>query len=337
MSLSPLLSLLRAHDPRAFLQITGDWKSMLRMHFLHAAISSGLLEALDRPRSWEDLVHELEVERPQLLDALLQLGVSLGELDHNSEGYSLRGSRARALRKEKNDALAALVEANVTYYNSVFQGFSQRMRGGELAEGVGAIGPLVARVSMIAEPYLQHFLGTAVKGKGRLRVLDVGCGSGLHLRRALEMNPALTCVGLELDPEVVRQARDNILRWGQAERIRVEEGDVRSLPPGAGGPFDLVLLFSVIYYFGGEERAAVLRGIRGNLAPGGVLALATSCQGEGCDLFSANLNLATSSMEGLTPLPEGAEMESQLRAAGFTDIRRARLIPKTTYFGFLAS
>jgi SAM-dependent methyltransferase len=337
MALSPLVSVLRAHDPRAFFQITSDWKSMLRMHFLHAAISSGLLEALDRPRNREDLLHELEVERPALLDALLQLGVSLGELNQGSEGYRLKGSRVRALRKEKNDALAALVQANVTYYNSVFQGFSQRMRGGELAEGVGAIGPLVARVSKIAEPYLQHFLGTAVKGKGPLRVLDVGCGSGLHLRRALEMNPALTCVGLELDPEVVRQARENILRWGHSERIRIEEGDVRSLPPGAKGPFDLVLLFSVIYYFGEEERAAVLREVRDNLALGGVLSLATSCRGEGCDLFSANLNLATSSMAGLTPLPEVGEMENQLRTAGFTDVRRTRLIPKTTYFGFLAS
>ncbi|NNM04571.1 MAG: methyltransferase domain-containing protein, partial [Gemmatimonadetes bacterium] len=308
-----------------------------RMHFLHAALTSGLLESLDGPRTRAELLSDLDVKRPELLDALLELGVSLGELGRDGGGYRLKGGRARALRKEKNDALSAMVQANVTYYNSVFQGFDRRLKGGGLDEGLGAIGPLVARVSKIADPYVEHFLSGIVRGKGPLRVLDVGCGSGSHLRRAVEVNPEVTAIGLDSDPEVVRKARENVALWGLEGRVHLEEGDVRSLPADAKGPFDLVLVFSVIYYFGEDEREDVLRKIRDSLAPEGRVALVTSCRGEGADLFSANLNLATSSMAGLTPLPEVTEMENQLRAAGFAEVRRSRLIPRTTYFGFLAS
>jgi SAM-dependent methyltransferase len=337
MGFSRFLTVLRAQDPGVFLQITGDWKSLLRMHFLHAAMDSGLLESLDRQKTREELLSDLNVRRPELLDALLELGVSLGELGRDGGRYRLKGSRARALRKEKNDAMAAMVQANVTYYNSVFQGFGERLKGGGLDEGVGAFGPLVARVSKIADPYVEHFLSGIVRGKGALRVLDLGCGSGSHLRRVVEVNPDVTGIGLDSDSDVVKQAKMNVAGWGLEESIEVMEGDLRSLPPHAKGPFDLILVVSVIYYFSGHERAEILEKLRESLAPGGRVALVTSCRGEGSDLFSANLNLATSSMAGLTPLPEVTEMEDQLRGAGFAEVRRTRLIPRTTYFGFLAS
>jgi SAM-dependent methyltransferase len=337
MPASSFLTILRNQDPRAFFQISGDWKALLRMHFLHAALDSGLLLALSEPRTKEELERELEAERPELLDAILNLGVSLGELSHQAGRYRLRGYRSRALRAERNDALAAMVEANVTYYNDLFRGFAGRVRGNPLDDRIQAIGPLVARVSRIAEPFVDRFLRDLVGAEGPLRILDVGCGSGRHLRTALEENPQVTGLGLEVDPAVVDQARKNLRKWGLGDRVEILQGDVHSPPEEARGPFDLVLLFSVIYYFPLSERIAILQDLRRRLSPDGALALVTSCRGEGADLFSANLNLATSSMEGLTPLPEVGEMEAQLREAGFANVRRKRLVARTTYFGFRAS
>lgn len=319
------------------MQITRDWKALLRLHFLYASVSSGLLAALGRPRTREELLADLGVERPELLDALLEVGLSLGEVGYKSGCYRLTGRRARALREDKYDALAAMVEANVTYYNSVFRGFSDRMRGGELDEGVGLIGSLVARISKISDPYLKHFLQSLVKKRGPLRILDVGCGSGLHLRTAAEANPGVRGIGLDVDPDVVRDARKNLAAWGLSDRVQVDVGDIRAWPSATAEPFDLVLLLSVIYYFQEDERIGVLRSLRGHLGPGGVLALVTSCRGPGSDSFSANLNLATSSMSGLSPLPRAEEMEEQMTAAGFQQVLRKPLIPGTTYFGFLAS
>jgi len=337
MAVSPFFSILRNQDPRAFFQISGDWRALLRMHFLHAAVDSGLLQALSRPRTRQELLADLEVERPDLLDAILELGTSLGELSQSEGRYRVRGSRSRALQNERNDALAALVEANVTYYNDAFRGFSQRLRGGPLAEEVSAIGPLVARASKIAEPYIEHFLRKAVRGKGPLRVLDVGCGSGVNLRTAVDENPQVRGVGLETDPEVVRQGRRNLEAWNLDRQIVILHGDVRSPPDEARGAFDLVLLLNVVYYFPVVDRVSLIRSLRERLSPGGALVVATSCGGDGVDLFSANLNLATSSMNGLTPLPRAEEMETHLREAGFPSVVRRRLIARTTYFGFIAS
>jgi len=129
----------------------------------------------------------------------------------------------------------------------------------------------------------------------------------------------------------------NLREWGLAERVEIRGEDLRSFPVDGQNPFDMILLFSVIYYFPITERVAVLEELRRRLSPGGAVIIATSCRGRGMDLFSANLNLATSSMEGLTPLPEAGEMEAHLREAGFGSVIRRRLISRSTYFAFIAS
>lgn len=337
MAVSPFLAILRNQDPRAFFQISGDWKVLLRLHFLHAAQESGLLGALSEPRTREDLSALLEVARPELLDAILELGSSLGEISEKSGRYRVTGSRSRALQAERNDALAALVEANVTYYNGVFRDFSRRLKGAPLDERIRSVGPLVARVSRISEPFVEHFLREVVRERRPRRILDIGCGSGQNLRTVLEEDPRTEGVGLEVDPEVVTQARENLRAWGLGARVAVISGDVRAIPGEVQGPFDLILLFSVIYYFSVTERIALLQALRNRLSSGGALVIATSCRGASADLFSANLNLATSSMEGLTPLPGVRELEAHLREGGFDSVLRKRLIARTNYFGFIAS
>jgi len=334
---SPFLSTLRNQDPRAFFQITGDWKTLLRLHFLLAAVDSGLLVALSRTRSREELLLDLEVRRPELLDALLDLGVRLGELSEKHGLYRMIGSRSRALGTEQNDALAAMVEANLTYYNDAFREFSRRLRGGALDERIRSIGPLVARVSKIARPFVDRFLRRVVRERDPLRVLDVGCGSGVHLKTVLEEAPRSRGTGLEMDVAVAKEARENLREWGLSDRAEIHGEDLGSFLVRAQETFDLMLLFSVIYYFPVSERVAALGDLRRQLSPGGAVVIATSCRGQGVDLFSANLNLATSSMEGLTPLPEVGEMESQLREAGFGAVVRRRLVSRSTYFGFIAS
>jgi SAM-dependent methyltransferase len=230
-----------------------------------------------------------------------------------------------------------MVQANATYYNAAYRHFADRLRGGPLGEEPRSFGPLVARLSRITEPYVAHYLKSMLKGRGPMRVLDVGCGDGAHLRGLLEASPESAGIGLEMDAEVVRRAEENLAAWGLQERARVVHGEAGRLPTEVGGDFDLVLALSMIYYVEVPERAALLGALRSRLAEGGALVLATSCRGEGVDLFSANLNVATSSMVGLTPLPTVEEMEAQLREAGFTRLRRTRLVPGATYFGITAS
>lgn len=337
MSLGPFFATLQSNDTRAFLQISRDWRSVLRFHFLHAALDAGLLQALREPCTVEALTRELGARRPDLLEALLELGTSLGELRRRGDRIELKGHRSRALADLRNDALAAMVQANVTYYNAAYRHLAHRLTGGPLGEQPRSFGPLVARLSRITEPYMAHYLGKALQGRGAVRVLDVGCGSGTHLRCALETHPDSTGVGLEVDGEVVKQAGDNLALWDLEGRARVVEGQAADLPAGVDGDFDLILLLSVVYYVPVEERVELFSTLRARLTPGGALLLATSCRGGGVDLFSANLNVATTSMEGLTELPTLEETEAQLRKAGFTELGRTRLVPRTAYYGLTAS
>jgi SAM-dependent methyltransferase len=336
MPLGPTLAILRNHDPLAVAAVFRDWQAMLRMHFLHAALESGLLQALESPRTEEELKAGLAVSDSDLLSALLQLGVALGELRLRGGTFSLRGRRARALVQPRNDALAAMVQAAVTYYNDTYRSVSSRMRDGGSASGLAGLGPLVARFSKITEPHVHAYIRkSASRGEGG-RILDVGCGSGLNLRMALEARPGSEGVGLEAEPLVAAQALENVETWHLADRATIVTADARTLPPEADGPFDLVMVMSMVYYLQPNERVALLREIRHRLTPGGRVALTTSCRGPEVDPFSANLNLVTTFYEGLTPLPTEDEMELQLRDAGFQEVRRSPLIPGTSYLAFTA-
>jgi SAM-dependent methyltransferase len=153
---------------------------------------------------------------------------------------------------------------------------------------------------------------------------------------ALSARPGSEGVGLEAEPHVALQARENMEAWGLARRATIVTGDARTLPPEADGPFELVMVMSMVYYLEPNERVALLREIRHRLAPGGRVALTTSCRGTDVDPFTANLNLVTTLYEGLTPLPTATEMELQLRDAGFEEVRRSALMPGTSYLAFTA-
>jgi SAM-dependent methyltransferase len=336
MTLGPTLATFRNQDPLALAAVFRDWQAMLRLHFLHAALESGLIQALVSPRTEEELGTELAVEDPQVLSALLHLGVALGELRLKGQVFSLRGRRSRALLHPRNDALAAMVQAAVTYYNDVYRRVGSRVRDGGVGGDLAGFGPLVARFSKITEPHVRAFIRRAASDGEDGRVLDVGCGSGLNLRFALDARPRSEGVGLEAEPHVAAQAEENMRGWGLADRTTIVTADARVLPREADGPFDLVMLMSVVYYLQPDERVALLREVRNRLGPGGRVILTTSCRGPRVDPFTANLNLVTTFYEGLTPLPTAEEVERQLREAGFQEVKRSRLISGTSYLAFVA-
>lgn len=336
MKLLRILKSVWSQNPIDLMRFMRDWQAWVRMHFLYAALESGLLAALRHPRSKEELAHQLGVERPDLLDALLDVGLSLGELTCKKGQYSLKGSRSRSLLQARGDVLAALVQANATYYNSVYRHFGDRLQGAPLGDYLEEIGDVVARLSKLAEPFVREFIRDAVAGQGPMRILDVGCGSGIYLQAAVQANPDVAGAGLEVDPSVVDQARQNLQEWGLADRFEVIQGDVRVPPPGLTGSFDLVSLYNVIYYFPLEERLGLFRSIRKMLSPGGALALVSSMQSKGQDLASAHLNLATSSMVGCTPLPNLEELTAQLKESGLAQIHSSRLMPRSAVYGIVA-
>jgi hypothetical protein len=73
------------------------------------------------------------------------------------------------------------------------------------------------------------------------------------------------------------------------------------------------------------------------LSSNGTLSIATHFQSRGKDVGAANLNMVSSSLEGLTPLPDLNELTLWLKENGFSKIQTQRLMPASTFYGINAS
>ena len=328
------LRLLRAPHLLAQIAVMQDLRVYTRVGYLYAAMRSGLLHALRTPATGRELARKLNVQRIDLLEALLRVGVSIGELALRGGRYRIRGARSKALIDPENDPLAAVIEEFVTYHASVYRHLAERLSGAPLGDYLTCTGDLIARSSRVLEPFVAGFVQEVASKNGPSTLLEVGCGSGVYIRFAAEANPRLTGVGLDMQQDVVEQARANLSEWGLADRFKIVLGDIRNPPADLGGPFDLVTLYNNVYYFPLEERAALFKKLRSLLARRGSLALLSSMQGT--TPLSADFDLILRSTQGCAPLPRLGDLREQLRAAGFVRVDVSRLVPTEPLYGLVA-
>jgi SAM-dependent methyltransferase len=97
------------------------------------------------------------------------------------------------------------------------------------------------------------------------RVLDLGCGAGAWLLRALATGPGVRAVGVDTSVEVLARAERAAVRLGVADRLELHAMDAREYADA--GPFDVVLCVGATHAFGGPLPA--LEAARERLAPGG--------------------------------------------------------------------
>ena len=103
-----------------------------------------------------------------------------------------------------------------------------------------------------------------------IRVLDFGCGRGASSFAMAEFLPSATIVGLELDAEVVRFARQLVAHRGVSNLTFSVSPGGNCLPPDLG-TFDVIMLSAVYEHLLPEERRHLLPRIWAALRPGGTL------------------------------------------------------------------
>lgn len=100
-------------------------------------------------------------------------------------------------------------------------------------------------------------------------VLDIGCGSGTFLNTLAHAYPHCRFVGIDVDPNMVREAESVIAEAGLRERVRVLRRDAATLT--FDNAFDLVTMNSVLREVPSQHKAAMIARCFTALKPSGVL------------------------------------------------------------------
>jgi cyclopropane fatty-acyl-phospholipid synthase-like methyltransferase len=101
--------------------------------------------------------------------------------------------------------------------------------------------------------------------RGDARVLDLGCGGGEWLLRALATHPRLRAEGVDISESSLAHARETAHIRGLHERLILHREDAADF--AASSAFDLVISVGATHAFGGLP--ATLAAARKHLAPGG--------------------------------------------------------------------
>src|SRR3954468_8496054 len=268
-----LVEVLRSGNLRARLRAARDGQAALRLQLIAAALDLGLLDALaGGPVGTAALADRLGAVDQDLLAAYLRVLAAAGLI--TGEGsWALTGA-GRAVVDD--DQVRATYAGFVGYHTDLYRELRPLLSGGPRRRDNEEQAELIARLAAFLEPLLHDLLTRTVREHRPRRVLDIGCGAGLHLAAMLEAAPDATGVGVDVDPDTAALARRTLRERGLADRARIEAVDIQtalaaSRPDTLAGPIDLALLANIIYYWPVDERVALLRAVARLLAPRGAL------------------------------------------------------------------
>lgn len=302
-------------------RITGFYRACFLSALMGQPFFSRMLEG---PLSLDSIAEEIGTQNLEALKAWLDFGVSLGVLKKSGASrYGLKDGLARKL-------CAPGAEAWRAYYRLRAEVMCEHIikTPAYLADGKSIalrdeFGGLFADSSRTVEPVLLEIVGETTPAHGPCRLLEVGCGSGVYLRKACEKNPELTAVGLDMQHSIAEIARDAVRGWGLEDRVRVLNRDARDYE--SEEKFDIVTLHNLIYYFPKDERTPLLARLKGFLNPEGRIVMSTLCNISAPSIRI--MNLWSAMTEGSGPLPEVEDLEAMLLGAGYADIRIREIIP----------
>jgi arsenite methyltransferase len=163
-------------------------------------------------------------------------------------------------------------------------------------------------------------------------VLDLGSGGGFDcFLAAREVGPTGHVIGVDMTPEMVEKARENVAK-NDAANVEFRLGEIEHLPV-ADGSVDVILSNCVINL--SPKKPQVFREAYRVLQPGGRLAVSdvvrtTELPGDQWERLQADPTSVASCIGGAATV---SELEAMLTDAGFTDVS---IVPKTEDSEFIS-
>lgn len=311
-----LAEVLRSGNLRARLRAAREGLTGVRLQLIAAALYLGLLDALgEGPASTEQLAGRLGAVDQDLLAAYLRVLAAAGVVTGEGSWRLTRFGRAVI----GDDPVRTSYEGFGGFHSELYRDLPALLHGGPRRRDTAEKGEVIARLAAAINPLIRGLLVRTVTKRRPRRVLDIGCGAGLHLAAMLEAAPEATGIGVDVDPDAAALARRTLSERGLADRASIEAVDIQTaLAAGRPGALtdriDLALLANSIYYFPVEQRVELLRAVARLLAPDGALVVVTTVAGP--QLFSRHLDLLVRAQEGRMELPAVDVLLDQLREAG---------------------
>lgn len=115
--------------------------------------------------------------------------------------------------------------------------------------------------------------------EGKSRVLDLCCGTGEVILRALEKG-IYYIKGIDINPSMLNVAREKISKVGGLDNVMLEEKGIAELDGEKAESFDVVTAVLCFSELGEDEKNYALKEILRILKPGGIFILADEVEPE---------------------------------------------------------
>jgi release factor glutamine methyltransferase len=182
--------------------------------------------------------------RTSVRDALDSAGIALGAAGCDSPRLDAELLLAHVLGVGRAALIASPGRELEPDEARAFMDLAARRRGREPvayilgSKGFRTIDLAVDARVLVPRPETEHVVEAALALPPGARVADVGTGSGAIALALADEHPGARVVALDLSPDALSLARENVERTGLGDRVELRQGD---LVDGVRGPFDLVV------------------------------------------------------------------------------------------------
>lgn len=249
--------------------------------YVYTGVSTGLFEALTEPRTATDLAETHGLHEPYVRQ-FCETGLRWSML--TVDGSATDGAPTFRVTEDFVDVLAdpdsssymgdlfrylgGHQSEDYRDYPEAFETGSERRFEGRNRDFTEVI---AGSTRGLHDVFIEHLLPELSAFDARLsnggRLVDVGCGAGRLSCRLAKQYPELEVVGVDLDEDGIRLARDHADATGIGDRTTFQARDASDVD----GPVDAAVFFMSLHEIAPEKRRALFEHFGDVLADDGVV------------------------------------------------------------------